>query len=345
MAESSETQMADSFDTESFHGPPSLNRGSRYRKTMATKVSKLTGQLNNQEKIAEAAIAAADTLRNSKEGEPSSGDTQPPDRVLERTDNVPVSTTSPQAQSALFSAVSNLLSKIASLRHNTRMRGMPAPLLEVTPSISTADSLSALSSFSTPVVQRLMGKLALNASTYSGIPHGHLPGNEIAEDEGDMYSLSHRTIPGCPGVHWFLQVSFEILPEQDSQSTLLLGLVSLVEILSSVIDGFELHPLDPESTLPFLILGSQSSKTAVLAFKYCGVKNKRIVWNSAGGPSRPQVNLQRHNDDEEFIPSKLVQAVIRVRGKENVKVACDSISWDMSDSGLTFCGTSQVKQL
>jgi hypothetical protein len=149
-----------------------------------------------------------------------------------------------------------------------------------------------------------------------------------------MYSLSHRTIPGCPGVHWFLQVSFEILPEQDSRSTLLLGLVSLVEILSSVIDGFELHPLDPESTLPFLISGSQSPKTAVLAFKYCGVKNKRIVRNSAGGPSRPQVSLQRHNDDEEFIPSKLVQEVIRVWGKENVKVACDSISWDMSNSGL-----------
>jgi hypothetical protein len=48
------------------------------------------------------------------------------------------------------------------------------------------------------------------------------------------------------------------------------------------------------------------------------------------------VSLQRHNDDEEFIPSKLVQAVIRVRGKENVKVACNSISWDMSDSGLTI---------
>ncbi len=75
MAESSETQMADSFDTESFHGPPSLNRGSRYRKTMATKVAKLTDQLNNQEKIAEAAIAMADSLHNSQEGEPSSGDT------------------------------------------------------------------------------------------------------------------------------------------------------------------------------------------------------------------------------------------------------------------------------
>jgi hypothetical protein len=74
----------------------------------------------------------------------------------------------------------------------------------------------------------------------------------------------------------------------------------------------------------------------VPAFKYCGVKNKRIERNSAGGPSRPQVSLQRNNDDEEFILSKLVQAVIRVRGKENVKVACNSISWDMSNSRLTI---------
>jgi hypothetical protein len=119
---------------------------------MATKVSKLTDQLNNQEKIAEAAIAAVDTLCNSQEGEPSSGDTQPPVLVLERTDNAPVSTPSPQAQSASFSTVGNLLSKIATLRHDTRMRGMPKTLLEVTPLISTADFLLALSSILTPVV-------------------------------------------------------------------------------------------------------------------------------------------------------------------------------------------------
>ena len=101
--------------------------------------------------------------------------------------------------------------------------------------------------------------------------------------------------------------------------------------IDSVIDGFEMHPLDPESTLPFLISGSQTPKTAILAFKYCGVKNKRIVRNSSQSLANPpQKNLQRHNDDEEFTPSTSVQAVIRVRGRENVKTACDSISWDMS---------------
>jgi hypothetical protein len=124
------------------------------------------------------------------------------------------------------------------------------------------------------------------------MPHGHLPGNETVDDDGDMYSLSHRIILGCAGSFWFLQVSFDILPDQDSGSTLLLGLLSLLEILSSVIDGFEMHPLDPKSTLPPLISGSQAPKTAVLAFKYCGVKNKRIVQNSSQSPAKlPQMNL------------------------------------------------------
>jgi hypothetical protein len=71
------------------------------------------------------------------------------------------------------------------------------------------------------------------------------------------------------------------------------------------------------------------------AFKYCRVKNKRIMQNSSQSPAKPpQTNRQRHNNDEEFTSSTSVQAVIWVRGRENVKTACDSISWDMSESGL-----------
>jgi hypothetical protein len=111
-------------------------------------------------------------------------------------------------------------------------------------------------------------------------------------------------------------------------------MVSLLEILSSVINGFKLHSLDPELTLPPLTLGAQVPKTAVLAFKYCGVKNKRIVCNPAQAPAKPQANFQRHNDDEDFTPSTSVQGVVRVRGRENVKTPCNLIAWDMSDSGL-----------
>ncbi len=113
-AESSDTLIADSFDTEAFHGPPSFNRGSRHRKATATKLSKLTDQLNNQEKIAAAAIAAAATLHSSQEDE-FSGGIQPLDSASETTDKVPVPTPSPQAQASSFTTVGNLISEMATL--------------------------------------------------------------------------------------------------------------------------------------------------------------------------------------------------------------------------------------
>jgi hypothetical protein len=239
----------------------------------------MTDQLNNQEKKAAAAIAMVNTLRTRQEEE-FSGGIQLQDSVSKRFEEVPVPTPSPQAQAPLVTSVGNLLSEIAMLRQHAPVKGTSGPLSDVTPSISTADSFSALSSsVSTAAKPLSAGRSSLNSTSYPGVPHGHLPGNELADDDGDgdMYSLSHRIIPGCAGSFWFLQVSFEILPDQDSHSTLLLGLASLLEILSSVIYGFEMHPLDPESTLPFLISGLQAPKTAILAFKYCGVKNKRIV--------------------------------------------------------------------
>jgi hypothetical protein len=264
----------------------------------------------------------------------SSLEVQPLDSASKTTDKVPVPTPSPQAQASLFTTVGNLLSKMATLRQDTHVRGMSAPLSEVTPLISTADSLLVLSSISTPVNRRTAGKSNLNTTTYSSALHGHLPGNKNVNNGGDMYSMSHRVIPGSAGAFWFLQVCFEILPDQDNRSTLLLGMASLLEILSSVIDGFKLHPLDPELTLPPLTSGAQVPKTAVLAFNYCGVKNKRIVRNSAQAPAQPQANFQKHNNDEDFTPSTSVQGVIRVRGRENMKTACNLIAWDMSDSGL-----------
>ncbi len=52
-------------------------------------------QLNNQEKIAAAAIAVVDTLRTRQEEELSGG-IQPQDSVSKTTDKVPVPTSSPQ---------------------------------------------------------------------------------------------------------------------------------------------------------------------------------------------------------------------------------------------------------
>jgi hypothetical protein len=324
-------QMTDVFDPNVFHGPPSVNRGSRHRRL--TKVSQLTTQLDNQERIAADAIAAAVSLCTRQE-EGLSGDTQPPELVLETTCNVTAPIPSPQSQS--FFTVNHLFSEMVTLWQEAHERGNAVPLLEVTPSSSTVDSLSALSSISTPATQSA-GRSALNTPKYLSVPHRYLPGNDIvADDEGDMFSLLHRVTRGRANKFWFLQVSFELLPDQDSRTTLLLGLSSLLDILGSVIDGFKLHPLDPELTLPPLTLGAEVPKTAVLAFKYCNVKNRRMVHNSGQAPTKPRVQFQRHNDDEDLTPSTSVQEVIRVRGKENVKTACDSIAWDMSDSGLSI---------
>jgi hypothetical protein len=60
--------------------------------------------------------------------------------------------------------------------------------------------------------------------------------------------------------------------------TMLLDLSSLMDILSSAIDGFALHPLDVNPSLPALInnrveVGFPGS--AVLAFQDLQVKDKR----------------------------------------------------------------------
>jgi len=169
-------------------------------------------QLNNQEKKAAVAIAMVNTLRTRQE-EDLSGGIQLQDSVSKRFEEVPVPTPSPQAQAPLVTSVGNLLSEMAVLRQHAPVKGSSVPLSEVTPSISTADSFSALSSFvSTPAKPPTTGRLSLNSTSYPGVPHGYLPGNEVAVDDGDgdMYSLSHRIISGCAGSFWFLQVSFEI---------------------------------------------------------------------------------------------------------------------------------------
>jgi hypothetical protein len=67
-----------------------------------------------------------------------------------------------------------------------------------------------------------------------------------------MFSLFHRTAPGSQGHIWFLQVGIKYLKNQDSKTTMLLDLSSLMDILPNAIDGFALHPLDKNSTLPAL---------------------------------------------------------------------------------------------
>ncbi len=119
---------------------------------------------------------------------------------------------------------------------------------------------------------------ALNSSNYSSTPHNPLQQNEVDKAHGtSMFSMSHRTAPGSRGHFWFLQLGSKYLEDNDSKTTMLLGLLLLMDILPDAIDGFALHPLEPDSTLPALTNNKAEDGflgSAVLAFKYFLVKNK-----------------------------------------------------------------------
>jgi hypothetical protein len=65
-----------------------------------------------------------------------------------------------------------------------------------------------------------------------------------------MFLLSHMIAPGSKGHFWFLQVGIKYLDNQDARTTMLLGLLSLMDILPNAIVGFAMHPLDEASLLP-----------------------------------------------------------------------------------------------
>jgi hypothetical protein len=151
-----------------------------------------------------------------------------------------------------------------------------------------------------------------------------------------MFSMSHRTAPGSSGHFWFLQVGFNYLEDNDSKTTMLLGLSLLMDILPNAIDGFALHPLEPDSTLPALTNNKTEDGfpgSAVLDFKYFLVKNKsnRGAQQTVSSPSQP--SLHRHNDEEEYRPPTALWGVIRVTGNRKGKEACEALAWDMVDLG------------
>jgi hypothetical protein len=201
---------------------------------------------------------------------------------------------------------------------------------------SAANSLSGLSLLTSPTPNR---PSALNSSNYSSTPHNSLPQNEVDETQGtNMFSMSHRTAPGSSSHFWFLQASFKYLEENDSKTTtMLLGVLLLLDILPDAIDGFALHPLEPDSTLLALTNNKTEDRfpgSALLAFKYFLVKNKsnRGAQQTASFPSQP--SLHRHNDEEEYRPPAALWGVIRVTGDGNVKEAYEALAWDMVDLGL-----------
>ncbi len=102
-----------------------------------------------------------------------------------------------------------------------------------------------------------------------------------------------------------------------------------MEILQSAIKEFELHPLDETSTHPALINNHVEDgflSSAILAFKYCGVKNRQFSYGLSQQLVPSQPSLHHHNNEEEFKPSPYLWGIMCVRGNDNVKDACKAIS-------------------
>jgi hypothetical protein len=73
-------------------------------------------------------------------------------------------------------------------------------------------------------------------------------------------------------------VGISYLNDYNSKTTMLLGPTSLINILPNAINGFELHQLDEQSSLPHLTnnkIEDGFPGSAVLAFKYFLVRDKQ----------------------------------------------------------------------
>ncbi len=185
---------------------------------------------------------------------------------------------------------------------------------EATVCASSVDLVVGLSLITTMGAMASDHVSALAATNYPSIQHTQLPENKVEDAvlEWSMFSLSHRTSPGSIGHFWFLQVGIWYLEDQDSKTTMLLGLSSLADILPDAIDGFALHPLDTSSSLPALTnkrVEDGFPGSAVLAFQYFLVKDKR---NRLAGqqmvapPSQP--SPYRHNNKEDYSSRRLCGA-------------------------------------
>jgi hypothetical protein len=141
-----------------------------------------------------------------------------------------------------------------------------------------------------------------------------------------MFSMSHRISPRYKGHFKFLQVGIKSLEDQDSKTTMLLGLVSLMDILPDAINGFAMHPLDDSLSLPPLTTNKPEDGfpgSAVLAFNFFMVKdtcNRQFNQQTAASP--PQPSLHKHNNEDVFKPPTSLWGMICMTGNGNVKEAC-----------------------
>jgi hypothetical protein len=204
------------------------------------------------------------------------------------------------------------------------------PISEGTPSLTEASSLSASASL-------ISGRSLLNVSTYALVAHGTLPYNRVLEEDGgDMYSMEHRVSLGTTGHHWYISIWIDYVDVMDARGLLLSGMSSVLETFPSMIDGFELHPLDPNSTLPVLTSNRAEDgfpQSAAKMFKYLHVKNKINPWGAAQPTAdAPTVSLNRFDDNAALRPSPTLWGTARVQAREHIREAVEAWVWDLHNT-------------
>jgi hypothetical protein len=289
-------------------------------------MDKLTTQLDKQVRLAATASALTTSLQNqvadAELDQASEGKNPPHQDPVVSVSGAGEGGPPPGVVSSVQSSApvrSSLFGDLVSLCHEATVRA------------SSADLVLGLSLITTMGAMASNRVSALTTTNYPSVPHNQLPENKVEDAVlgSNMFSLSHRTAPGSRGHFWFLQVSIPYLEDQDL-TTMLLGLSSLMGIIPSAIDGFALHPLDANSSLPALTNSRVEDGfpgSAVLAFQYFLVKDKR---NRLAGqqmvapPSQPSPYW--HNNKEDYRQPTALWGIIRITGKGNMKEACEALA-------------------
>ncbi len=121
-----------------------------------------------------------------------------------------------------------------------------------------------------------------------------------------MYFMEHIIPLGAPGQGWFILIGIDYMDRLDSHGSMLARMSSIMATFLKLIEGFELRPLDPSSTLPVLTanrLEDSFPQSAVLMFKYFHVKNKLNPRGATQTTSKPTTVTPNHLDhDLEYKP-------------------------------------------
>jgi hypothetical protein len=310
---------------------PSLQPQGTPIKKISSKQGKLLAQLEAAERDSAAANACRNDLRSvisPPEEKLSFANTSRPQASAGHSDEVPDSNSAantPGLNKSLGSCGAGiLLSDMAALRRNKQLSRLTFSISDGTPSLLTDSSMLAIT-ISTSA------RSSLSASKYSSVPHGYLPINDsTALEDRDMFSMDHRIPLGEAGHLWYLSIGIDWLADKDSRGTMLTGMLSVMETFPLMIDGFQLHPLAAESSLPVLT-SNQADKgfpqSAIMMFRYFHVKNKM---NFKGAPQAANettaTSPNKYDDDADFKPSNTLWGTVKVRAKENVKEAVESLS-------------------